>query len=108
MVGVDGQRLRNLREDADLTQEQLGKIVMLSKHSISSFELGKNEPKDDIKIKFAKHFKVSVDYLLGLTNDPKPHWGNSGYLRLPPGFPPQAKQEAEEYLNYLTQKHSKK
>jgi len=102
-----GQRLRDLREDADLSQEELGKIVSLSNHSISSFELDKNEPKDEIKIKIAQYFKVSIDYLLGLTNDPKPAWDNSmSYIRLPMNFSPEARREAEEYIKYLAQKHT--
>lgn len=89
-----------------MTQAQLGKLVSLGKHSISSFELDKNEPKDEIKMIFAKYFKVSVDYLLGLTNDPTPGWDkDTSYIRLPMNFSPQAKKEAEEYIQFLAQKY---
>ena len=103
-----GQRLRDLREDADMTQDQLGEIVTLTKHAISSFERDINEPSDDIKIKFARFFKVSTDYLLGLTDHAKPTWDESRYLRLPADFPHQARTEAEEYVRYLHQKYNKK
>ena len=101
-----GQRLRDLREDADMTQEDLGKVVMLGKHSISAFERDINEPKDEIKIRIARHFNVSVDFLLGLTDDAKPHWGDAGqYVRLPADCPAEIRKEAEEYIRYLAQKH---
>jgi transcriptional regulator with XRE-family HTH domain len=101
-----GQRLRDLREDADMTQEQLGKLAGLQKHSISAFELGKQEPGDEAKIAFAKHFNVSVDYLLGLTNNPKPIWDDEqAYIKLPHDCPPELRKEAEEYIKYLTQKY---
>lgn len=63
-----GKRLLDLREDADLTQEQLSKILNINKHSISSYERNKSEPPDIIKIKIAKYFNISSDYLLDLTD----------------------------------------
>ena len=63
-----GERLRNLREDADLNQTQLGKAVNMSQRKISYIECGKCEPSIDDILSFCHYFKVSSDYLLGLSS----------------------------------------
>ena len=61
-----GDKIRNLREDADLNQTQLGKAVNMTQRKISYIECGKYEPSiDDIKA-FCHYFKVSADYLLSI------------------------------------------
>jgi len=62
------ERIRGLREDNDLTQEEMGKIVKATQKQISNWEKGRNEPPYDILIKYTNYFKVSADYILGLTN----------------------------------------
>ena len=61
-----GDRIRNLREDADLNQTQLGKAVNMTQRKISYIECGKIEPSIDDIIAFCHFFKVSSDYLLGI------------------------------------------
>ncbi|WP_458786521.1 helix-turn-helix domain-containing protein [Vallitalea sediminicola] len=63
------KRLKKLRIDNHLTQEELGKKVNLKKAAISKYENGKNEPNIDVIIKLAKIFNVSVDYLAGKTDN---------------------------------------
>lgn len=100
-----GERLLDLRKDAGLTQDELAAVLNINKHSISSYEREKSEPPDAIKIAIAKYFHVSVDYLVGLTDDPGTH-GEPGYvLRLPPHLPPQAKAELKTFLDYLMFKY---
>ncbi|MTI49434.1 MAG: helix-turn-helix transcriptional regulator [Firmicutes bacterium] len=60
-----GKRLRELRLNKSLTQEQLGKIIGKSKNNISQYETGKREPDLETLNKFAEIFNVKVDYLLG-------------------------------------------
>ncbi len=96
-----GERLRGLREDADLTQDQLAKILQINKFSISSYERNKSEPPDSVKIAIAKHFNVSIDYLLGMTKSPRPYAGKDGYIKLPAGFPEKYKNKLLEYIDYL-------
>lgn len=62
------ERIRGLREDNDLTQEEMGKILKATQKQISNWETGRNEPPYDILIKYTNYFKVSADYILGLTN----------------------------------------
>ena len=67
-----GEKIRNLREDADLNQSQLGNAVHMTQRKISYIECGKYEPSMDDIIAFCRYFKVSSDYLLGLTENRKP------------------------------------
>lgn len=55
-----GERLNELRKDRRLTQKELGEILNVNHHSISSYENNKSEPPDDIKIQIAKFFWASA------------------------------------------------
>ncbi len=61
-----GEKIRNLREDADLNQTKLGEAVHMTQRKISYIECGKYEPSVDDIIAFCHFFKVSADYLLGI------------------------------------------
>jgi transcriptional regulator with XRE-family HTH domain len=63
-----GERLKQLRESKGITQEQLGKIVNLSKANISKYEKNIIEANNDTLSMFADFFNVSIDYLLGRTD----------------------------------------
>ena len=66
-----GEKIRNLREDANLTQEQLGKQVNMTQRKVSYIEHNQYEPSiEDIKA-LCSFFKVSSDYLIGLSNNPE-------------------------------------
>ena len=101
-----GERLYDLRKDFGLTQDELAEILKINKHSISSYERDKSEPPDAIKICMAKVFGVSVDYLLGLTDDPNPYNGRHPVIRLPMHFPESAKQSLYDYISFLKSKYS--
>lgn len=62
-------RIRDLREDSELTQIQCAKIAYISKNSYIRYENGEREPPLDVIINLAKHYNVSLDYIAGLTND---------------------------------------
>ncbi len=63
-------RLRDLREDKDLTQEQLVQILQMHKTTYTNYEQGKREPPFELIIKLAKFYQVSIDYIAGLTDNP--------------------------------------
>ncbi|MBE6809905.1 MAG: helix-turn-helix transcriptional regulator [Ruminococcaceae bacterium] len=65
------ERIRNLREDKDLTQTDMGKILSCSQRVYSNYERGEIDIPTAILIKLADFHKVSVDYLLNRTNNPK-------------------------------------
>ncbi|MBQ7876616.1 MAG: helix-turn-helix transcriptional regulator [Clostridia bacterium] len=61
-----GEKIRNLREDMNMNQTQLGKAVNMTQRKISYIECGKYEPCIDDIISFCLFFNVSADYLLNL------------------------------------------
>lgn len=65
-------RLRDLREDKDLTQEELVKILSMHKTTYTNYEQGKREIPFNLAIRLAEFYNVSLDYIAGLTNDPAP------------------------------------
>ena len=103
-----GERLLELRKDAGLTQEGLAAILSINKHSISSYERNKSEPPDAIKIGIARYFGVSVDYLLGVTDNPNPVAPHHSLLRLPSRFPQSALGELNDFVDFLIYRHSLK
>ncbi len=74
-------------------------------HSISSYERNKSEPPDTIKILIAKYFNVSIDYFIGLTDNPSPLSTNVNILRLPSDFPKSALPSLKDYMNFLKTKY---
>ena len=67
------QRLRNLREDRDLNQTELAKLLHVSQTTYSRYESGVLDVPSAALITLAGFYRVSVDYLLGLTNDSTPY-----------------------------------
>lgn len=70
------QRLRDLREDKDLTQNELAKIIGMSQTGYSKYETGENDIPTQILIRLADFYHTSTDYILGRTNIKEPFWGN--------------------------------
>ena len=66
-----GKKIRELREQNDITQQDLAKYLKVAKSTLSQYETSSRIPNDDIKKAIAKKFNVSVDYLLGLTDIPE-------------------------------------
>lgn len=64
------ERIRNLREDKDLTQKQMGEILCCSQRVYSNYERGDIDIPTTILIKLANYHNVSVDYLLNRTDNP--------------------------------------
>ena len=65
------KRIRDLREDNDMNQSQVAKILGMSQTGYSKYETGENDIPTGILIKLADFYGVSCDYLLGQTDNPK-------------------------------------
>ena len=65
------KRIRDLREDQDLTQKKLADELNCSQQVYSNYELAQRDIPTDILIKLALYYNVSTDYILGLTQNPK-------------------------------------
>ena len=63
------QRIRDLREDADLSQTELSKMLGMSQTGYSKYETGENDIPTSILIKLSKMYNVSIDYMLGVSNN---------------------------------------
>ena len=64
-----GDRLKELREEKEMTQEELGKLLNVSRQTISGYEAGAIEPSIANLVKLANIFNVSLDYILGRTKE---------------------------------------
>ena len=64
-------RIRDVREDKDLTQAQIGKVLNKSQQGYNHIEAGRAELKIDDLVKLCQFYNLSADYLIGLINTPK-------------------------------------
>ena len=67
------ERIRELREDNDLAQKDLADYLQVHQTTYSSYELGKLGVTADVLVKLARYYKVSADYILGLTDIRDPY-----------------------------------
>lgn len=66
-------RLRDLREDHDMSQKQIADYLGMKQPQYNRYERGLRDVPTDILIQLAKLYKTSTDYILGLTNNSKPY-----------------------------------
>ncbi|WP_458407210.1 helix-turn-helix domain-containing protein [Anaerotignum sp.] len=64
------ERLRQLRKSGNISQQKLGTYLNYGYTAIANYESGRNEPSFDTLMKIAIFFDVTVDYLLGLSDEP--------------------------------------
>lgn len=64
------QRLRDLREDKDLNQKDIGRILGTTQKQYSRWETGESEIPFHHVIELAKYYNVTIDYIAGITNNP--------------------------------------
>ncbi len=86
-------RLRDLREDRDLSQKELAKMIGMSQTGYSKYETGENDIPTQILIKLADFYGTTTDYILGRTNVIKPYPVSK---RLQKQAPPLGKGERRE------------
>ena len=66
-------RIRDLREDSDISQQKIADMLHIRQTTYSNYETGQRQIPIDALIKLAQFYKTSVDYLLELTDDPRPY-----------------------------------
>ncbi|WP_251616281.1 helix-turn-helix domain-containing protein [Pumilibacter muris] len=62
-------KLKELREEKGIQQKELAEILNVSKSTVSGWEVGRNEPNQEMLIKIATYFDVTTDFLLGKEDD---------------------------------------
>jgi len=65
------QRIRDLREDHNMNQTKVAKLLQMSQTGYSKYETGENDIPTSVLIKLARFYNTSIDYLLGETDNPK-------------------------------------
>lgn len=66
-------RIKDLREDHDLTQREIAEYLHIKQNTYSQYETGQRQIPLDLLIALAKYYHTSTDYLLGLTEERKPY-----------------------------------
>lgn len=64
------ERLKELRKKANLTQKEMGEILGVNQRTYSNYELGDRDMSPETLIKLADFYNVTIDYLLGRTDEP--------------------------------------
>ena len=107
-----GKRITLLREEKGINQIELAKILNVSNTTLSQYESGKRVPNDEIKKHLAEYFRVSIDFLLGLTDIRESAYQlikNGAVLAQEPteidkiysSLPPEEKKLFKDYGDYL-------
>lgn len=65
-------RIKGIREDRDLTQAEIGKLLQKSQQGYNHIETGRAELKIEDLVKLCKFYNISADYLIGIIDEPKP------------------------------------
>lgn len=66
-------RIKDLREDNDLTQRELAEYLHIKQNTYSQYENGQRQLPIEVLVMLAKYYKTSTDYILGLTNKKEPY-----------------------------------
>ena len=100
-----GERLKKMRQEKEMTQAELGKVIGVSARQVSYYETGRFFPRDEEMMrKLFLYFDVSADYLMGLTNA-KNYKASAGILKIYNALPEPGRQEINEYVKFIQQKY---
>ena len=103
-----GERISELRKEMGLTQKELADMLSVSKYTISSYETDRTSPDDHNKILLAQIFDVSLDYLMGLVDDPMPYDRGGEIVQLPRQFDQMQVSQVYDYIGYLSYQSRRK
>jgi len=102
-----GERLNEARKDRGITQTELAEYLSVSVKTISSYETDRSKPDDENKIKIARFFNISLDYFLGLINEPLPFERSGNAVFLPKCLQTESgRKDVERYIAFLEHEHS--
>jgi len=78
-------RIKEIRKEKNLSQGQIAKKIGMEQTQYSRYERGENEIKVNVLIEICKALNVSADYILELTDDPKPNWNIKNQVNISGG-----------------------
>lgn len=104
---MKGERLGEVRKDHGMTQKRLAEVMKVSEATVSAWERNITCPDDETKVRLARMFNISTDYLLGVTDIPTPvhPTAQGSSVVFLENIPPKANQEIREFLIYLKSKY---
>lgn len=73
ILGGEGMRIRDLREDKDLTQAEIAKILNCNRNTYTQYETGKRQIPLQVLVKLSRFYNTSIDYLIEETDEIKPY-----------------------------------
>lgn len=79
---MKGNRIKLLREEKKIRQDELAKVLSISPSAVGMYERDEREPNDEITLKLAEYFGVSTDYLLGKSDIRNPENTNLDKLQI--------------------------
>jgi len=95
-----------MRKERKMNQDELAEILALSKYSISLYENNKSSPSEETLYKIAKTFDVSIDYLIGLIDEPYSYRRDAEtIIRLPAVLPPAVKEVTDGFIEFLRERY---
>lgn len=97
---IFGIRLNKLRKERDLSLEDVAKIIGVTKATVSKYEKGINEPGMRVAIKLADYLKVSLDWLIG-TSDDSEFVSKRSLVNMIESLTEENRKEALKYLQYI-------
>lgn len=68
-----GARIRELRKSSGMAVTELAETIGIDHSTLSNYEAGRKSPSNEIATRLCRYFDVSMDYLMGLTDDPTHH-----------------------------------
>ncbi|WP_144456885.1 helix-turn-helix domain-containing protein [Bacillus pumilus] len=117
MIYLFGKRITTLRKKAGLTQEELAKKLNVTRSALSQYELGTREPNYDLLLKIADFFEVTVDYLIGRSDNPDYKIIDDNKIESDPDlqiafnaatdFSEEARKQTIDFINYIREKEKK-
>lgn len=99
-----GERLKILRNNRGLSQRDLARSLNVSPSTVAQYETGKRTPDADTLNALAQYFNVSVDYLLGRTDDPRPPKRGDKYAwinKIPPHLREELEKSIDKYMPFF-------
>jgi len=104
---MKGELLAEIRKDHGMRQRELAGILQVSETTVSGYERSKNSPDDDTKVKIAKIFNISLDYLLGAI-DEELALDRANTIVFPTKLSTKARENVLEYAEFISNKQRNK
>ena len=101
-----GERLKKIRKEKKIKQEELAAVLGVTNATISLYETNKNFPSDKIKIGIARYFNLSLDYLMGIIDEPVPYYREERFIMLPEDFTAGERKYIEDSIAFVKYRKS--